>query len=337
MIYKDIYPGIVSVAIICWHMNCSIYKCHGNELTYYLLTYPAGRSPHLPVLFFTLISFFPISGFSIYNVIPLLFLTDFLNMKAKFHFLGTGTSIGTPMIGCSCKVCKSENPRNKRLRCSAVIVFENGLNILIDASTDLRQQALHHNINRLDAVLLTHHHADHIFGLDDLRVYNYHQNESIPVYTPKKSLAEVKKVYSYAFTSQPPKGGFLRMELIPVWSESFEIKGINIVPVPVNHGEIKILGYRIGNLAYLTDVSAIPEKSLKLLRELGILILSALRYKPHPKHLNVDQAVETAKRIGAERTYFTHISHWVEHTEMEKVLPEGMKPAYDGLITEFDL
>ena len=127
------------------------------------------------------------------------------------------------------------------------------------------------------------------------------------------------------------------MELIPVWSESFEIKGINIVPVPVNHGEIKILGYRIGSLAYLTDVSAIPEKSMKLLRGLDILVLSALRYKPHPKHLNVDQAVETAKRIGAERTYFTHISHWVEHTEMEKELPEGMKPAYDGLITEFDL
>jgi phosphoribosyl 1,2-cyclic phosphate phosphodiesterase len=258
-------------------------------------------------------------------------------MEAKFLFLGTGTSIGTPMIGCGCKVCKSENPRNKRLRCSAVIMLENGLNVLIDASTDLRQQALKHNISRLDAVLLTHHHADHIFGLDDLRVYNYYQHQSIPVYTPKRSMADVKKVYSYAFTDQLPKGGIPRMELIPVWSEPFEINGINIVPVPVNHGEIKILGYRVGNLAYLTDVSAIPEKSLKLLRGLRVLVLSALRYKPHPKHLNVEQAMETAKLIGAERTYFTHISHWVEHDEMEKTLPDWMKPAYDGLIAEFNI
>jgi phosphoribosyl 1,2-cyclic phosphate phosphodiesterase len=291
-------------------------------LTYYLLTYPAGRSPRLPA-FFSEFNF-SISCFSVYNGILELFLTDFLNMQAKFLFLGTGTSIGTPMIGCSCKVCKSENSRNKRLRCSSVIMLENGLNILIDASTDLRQQALRYNINRLDAVLLTHHHADHIFGLDDLRVYNYLQNRSIQVYTPKKSLAEIKKVYSYAFSIQSSKGGFPRMELIPVWSEPFDVKGINIVPVPVNHGEIKILGYRIGNLAYLTDVSAIPEKSLRLLRGLSTLVLSALRYKPHPKHLSVDQAVEMATRIGADRTYFTHISHWVEHNEMEEAMPEGI-------------
>lgn len=258
-------------------------------------------------------------------------------MRAKILFLGTGTSIGTPMIGCGCKVCKSDNPKNNRLRCSAAVILEDAFNILMDASTDLRQQALRYEIKKIDAVLLTHHHADHIFGLDDLRVYNYLHNRSIPVFTPKKSIAEIKRVYRYAFDGRQSRNGVPRMELVPVWADPFAIGHIKVIPVPLVHGEIKILGYRIGDLAYLTDVSGIPVKSMKLLDGLKILVLSALRYKPHPKHLTVDQAVETAKRIGAERTYFTHISHFVEHEEMERMLPDGMKPAYDGLTTEFEI
>jgi phosphoribosyl 1,2-cyclic phosphate phosphodiesterase len=256
-------------------------------------------------------------------------------MKGKLLFLGTGTSIGTPMIGCGCKVCKSEDSRNKRLRCSAFITFENNLQLLIDASTDLRQQALSYKIERLDAILLTHHHADHIFGLDDLRVYNYLQKEKIPVYCPEKSLEEIKKVYSYAFENDCVKGGIPRMELIPVCNDTFNVKSIEVVPVPVNHGDIGILGYKIGNLAYLTDVSSIPESSLPLLDGLGVLVLSALRYKPHPKHLTVEQAVETAGRIKAKKTYFTHISHWVDHYDFKEMLPENMEPSFDGLEVEF--
>ncbi|MBU0580784.1 MAG: MBL fold metallo-hydrolase [Candidatus Margulisbacteria bacterium] len=251
----------------------------------------------------------------------------------KITFLGTGTSHGIPVIGCDCSVCTSQNPKDNRTR-SSVLITHNKKNILIDASTDLRQQALRHKLKNINAVLCTHVHADHVFGMDDLRAFNERQNfEAIPYYAQKRDMEELKDIFHHIFEPVPQKGGGLpKIDLKEIKADHpFNLFGLNILPLKIMHGIVPILGYRIENFAYLTDCSEIPEDTLKQLNNLDILVLDALRHKPHPTHFNVEQAVAMAQKIGAKHTYFTHIAHNLDHEKTNKELPENIELAYDGL------
>jgi len=244
--------------------------------------------------------------------------------------LGTGTSTGVPAIGCKCPVCTSNNPKNKRLRPS-VLVETKGASILIDTSPDLRQQALAYGITRIDAVLYTHAHADHVHGIDELRSFNFIQGAPIPVYGNRETMERVRLLFDYIFQGGPGEGGGKPMIDINVIDGPFEVAGAHVEPLEVFHGTMQILAYRIGNFAYLTDVSHIPEKAMERIKGLEVVVLDALRYKPHPTHMNIEQAIEAAREIGAGRTLFTHFSHAVDYGEAQKMLPPGMEPAYDGL------
>ncbi len=247
-------------------------------------------------------------------------------------FLGTGTSTGVPMVGCTCAVCTSTDPKNYRTRPS-LLVQHNGRNILIDASIDLRIQALRHKLMDIDAVLCTHVHADHVFGMDDLRPFNMIHKKDIPYYATARDCEELKDVFHHVF--EPPVqvgGGLPRIALNIITPDvPFELLGLSITPVPIMHGVLPIIGFRIGRMAYLTDCSMIPEASFDMLHDLDLLVLDALRDTKHPTHFSLDEAVEAAQRISAKRTYFTHIAHNLEHVATNKKLPAGMELAYDGL------
>lgn len=249
----------------------------------------------------------------------------------KLTFLGTGTSHGIPTIGCNCPVCRSDNPQNKRTRCGALLQI-NGRNWLIDTPTEFRLQALRENLTHVDAVLYTHGHADHILGLDDLRVFT--AQRPLDIYGNRETLITIRRTFPYAF--KPPKqtgGGFPC--LIPHRvAGSFSIGETEIIPLPVLHGKMSILGYRIGPLVYITDASRIPDRTYSLTTGCRCLVLNALRYYPHPTHFSLAQAIETAERIGAEKVFFTHICHNLEHETVNRFLPSGMQLAYDGLSVE---
>ncbi len=247
----------------------------------------------------------------------------------EITFLGTGTSHGVPVITCDCAVCRSGNPKNKRTR-SSLWVREKETSLLIDTATEFRLQALKANIEQVDGVLYTHCHADHVFGFDDLRVFSKLTSKSIPVYGNEPTITELRDVFSYVFRKTQKGGGKPQVETIVV-QDSFRIQDVVVQPIPVFHGALPILGYRIGNLAYITDCSHVPPTSLDLLQGLEILILGVIRYEPHPTHMNVGQALDLARKLRAKRTYFTHISHLLEHGEMSKTLPTGVYLAYDGL------
>lgn len=249
--------------------------------------------------------------------------------ELRVTFLGTGTSTGVPVPTCGCAVCSSDDPRDRRLRPSVLLRWT-GASVLIDCSTDLRAQALHHAIDRVDAVLFTHGHADHILGLDDLRLYNWKQGRAIPAYGSALTLEALKRTFWYVFDDEPTESTRPELELRLV-DERFSLLGQTVVPVPALHGRIPILGYRIGEFAYLTDVSEIPASSYPLLEGLEVLVLNALRERPHPMHLTLQQAIEQAARIGARRTYFTHMSHEVHHATVSQSLPAGVELAHDGL------
>ncbi len=202
--------------------------------------------------------------------------------------------------------------------------------MLIDTSTDLRQQALTHGIERIDAVLYTHAHADHVLGLDELRLYNWRQKSAIPAYGSTRTLDAVRRTFWYVFDDEPGESTRPALDLRPV-DGPFDLLGRTVTPIPVDHGRLPILGWRIGGFAYLTDVSRIPEESYGLLAELDVLVLSALRERPHPTHLSVEAAIEEAHRIGARRTLFTHMSHEIGHARTQSRLPPGVELAYDGL------
>lgn len=238
--------------------------------------------------------------------------------------------MGVPMVGCNCRVCLSPNPKDKRLRTSAFIKVDE-VHILIDTSIDYRQQMLRYGIDHLDAVLYTHHHVDHILGLDDLRSFNFIYRCSIPLYATQETIRHIKRVFQYAFSGTPNASGVPQLSLNIIDRQPFTIKGVEIIPIPLWHGDLPVLGFRIGDFAYCTDVNKIPETSYPLLKGLRVLILDALRFKPHPTHFSVEQAVQEAQRIGAQETYFTHISHKIMHDETEAQLPEGIHVAYDGL------
>ncbi len=266
------------------------------------------------------------------------FTLDCLSMVFKITFLGTGTSTGIPLIGCTCRVCNSSNTKDKRLRSSVLVeVFKENeapAGILIDAGPDFRQQMLTYGITSLDGILLTHEHRDHIAGLDDVRAFNFLSQKPVSVYAEQRVLNAVQKEFEYAFTGFHFPG-LPRMVLHSINLDPFSINGIRIIPVRAMHGFLPILGFRTGPFGYLTDVKDIEEKELDKFRGVEVFVVSTVQKTPHRTHLSLSQAVDIAKRVGASRTYLTHLSHCLDpHKELVGILPEGILPAYDGLVIE---
>lgn len=251
-------------------------------------------------------------------------------------FLGTGTSHGVPVIGCDCEVCTSSNPKNRRFRTSALIEDGDGRSVLIDASVDFRQQALRANIRALSDIVLTHAHADHILGLDDTRIFCRANPNGLNLYLDARTDQRIRQVFDYVYGAAIQQGGGLPKfnNILVEPGRSFQVQGMMVTPVSIFHGKLPILGYRIGDLAYLTDCSHILEASFRYLHDLDVLVLDALRPEPHPTHFSLSEAVEAAHRIGARQTYFTHITHRLEHDATNAALPPTMQLAYDGLTIE---
>ncbi len=255
----------------------------------------------------------------------------------RLTFLGTGTSFGVPQVGCGCTVCRSADPRDRRGR-SAAMVETGTATILIDTPPELRLQLLAAGVTRVDAVLYTHEHADHTNGIDDLRIFSVRQRRALPIYGPPETLERLRTGFSYIFddtvqayegTSKP------KLELHPIDAgRPVSVAGAEVLPLAFQHGHIRVYGYRIGPLAYLTDIKAIPEAERRQLLGLDVLVLNALWWRPHPTHLSIAEAVQTAQELGARRTYLTHLTHETGHAELAGQLPEGIFPAYDGLTVE---
>ena len=249
-------------------------------------------------------------------------------------FLGSGTSTGIPSLCCNCDVCQSANPKNKRLR-SSILVRNDENNLLIDTSTDLRQQCLVNNITHINQVLYTHHHADHVHGIDELRSFNYFNNTVIPCYGNKQTIHEIKKNFNYIFNGTTQIGGGLpKLTLHIANGETFTLGGISVTPLDIIHGELTILGYKLNNCAYITDCSRIPSETKKQLRNLDILILNALGFDPHPTHFSLSQALDAVKELAPKHAIFTHINHKFDHEAVLAELPEGVELAYDGMAIE---
>jgi len=248
----------------------------------------------------------------------------------KITFLGTGTSQGVPVIGCDCKVCRSLDFRDKRFRTSLHIAVDDQ-SFVIDTGPDFRMQMLRSKINTLDAVIFTHEHKDHTAGLDDIRPYNFLQQKDIPIFGRKQVLEQIQREYSYIF-SDKKYPGIPRVTCVEIDERPFQINRTELIPIPVLHYKLPVLGFRLGNFSYITDANFIPEDSYKLLEGTKILVLNALQLEPHISHFTLEQAIDQAIQIGAEKTYFTHISHRLgNHEEVEKILPKGIFLAYDGL------
>ena len=250
-------------------------------------------------------------------------------MSLTVTLMGSGTSTGVPVIGCSCAICTSDNPRNRRLRPGLKLETAAGV-ALVDTPPDLREQALRFGLPRLDAVLFTHSHADHVFGLDDVRIFNFRQRAPIPCYASRETLRTLRRAFAYVFEETQEGGGKPQLDLVEI-DGPFELLGRRVVPVPVLHGAMEVLGFRLGSFAYVTDCSAIPESSFRLLDGVEVLILDALRYRPHSTHFSVEQAVEAAARIGAARTILTHLAHDVDYGAPEVELPPAVELGYDGI------
>ena len=247
----------------------------------------------------------------------------------KVTFIGTGTSQGVPVINCSCDVCRSDDPRNNRLRTS-VTIQTGQTTLLIDTTTDLRQQLLRYPVQTIDAVLYTHAHEDHICGIDDLRAFNFITNRRIPAYGSSETIGRLTEIFSYAFGNGRLVPGLPNLEARVV-DHTFRINELEITPLELHHGQSLVLGYRIGSFAYCTDVSYLPEHTASGLKNLDVLVLDALRHKPHPTHFSIEEALNVAGQIGAAKTYLIHMSHNVDHEKDSKLLPENIYFAYDGL------
>jgi phosphoribosyl 1,2-cyclic phosphate phosphodiesterase len=253
-----------------------------------------------------------------------------MDLPIYITVLGSGTSTGVPSIGCQCEVCTSSDPRDNRLRPSILIRYA-GQGILIDTTPDFRTQALRAPVDRVDAILYTHSHADHILGLDDVRPFNYRQRSAIPVYAKQDTLDDIRRVFRYAFQPEPLQTSVPRLKLHAIEDEPFDLFGLTITPLPVMHGAAEILGYRFGSAAYITDQSDIPEATKEKLRDLDVLFLDALRHKPHPTHSTVAQSLKWVEELRPRRTFFTHICHDLGHAKTEAALPAGVYLAYDGM------
>jgi len=248
----------------------------------------------------------------------------------KVNFLGTGTSQGVPVIGCDCEVCKSLDFRNKRFRTSIHVEAE-GVSLVVDTGPDFRMQMLRAGVQRLDAILFTHEHKDHTAGLDDIRPFNFMQQTDIPIFAARNVLDQVQREYAYIFSSKKYPG-VPQVEPVEITENPFNVKGLDVTPIPVLHYKLPVFGFRIGDFSYITDANHIPAESMKLLEGTEVLVLNALQITPHISHFTLDEAIAVAKKIGAKRTYFTHISHRLGlHDAIDKQIPEGMALAYDGL------
>jgi phosphoribosyl 1,2-cyclic phosphate phosphodiesterase len=256
----------------------------------------------------------------------------------RLILLGTGTSFGVPQIGCGCAVCRSADPRDKRTRCGAIIETDNGARLLIDTPPELRLQLVAAGISDVDAVLFTHEHADHIHGIDDLRAVTIRRPAPLPFYGEPATLATLRTRFPYIMDDAfLPLPGTTRPEgrLVPITAGvPFEVAGTTVLPIAVPHGRASVVGFRVGDIGYITDAKSLPPSALDALAGVRVLVLNALLRKAHPTHLSIAEAVDTAQRVGAERTFLTHLTHDNFHADLASELPAGIAPAYDGLVVD---
>ena len=248
----------------------------------------------------------------------------------KITVLGSGTSVGVPTPGCHCAVCSSTDPRDNRLRPSILIQYC-GRNVVIDTTPDFRTQVLRAGLDRIDAVLFTHSHADHIMGLDDVRPFNFRQKTRIPIFAAADTMEAIHRVFRYIFTDEERQSAVPQLDTHTLNGEAFDLFGLSIEPIRVLHGSSSIYGYRFGRAAYLTDHSDIPPESLEKLRGLDVIFLDALREKPHPTHSTIERSLRTVAELAPRRAFFTHIAHDLSHARTESRLPPPSRLAYDGL------
>ncbi|HUR30272.1 MAG TPA: MBL fold metallo-hydrolase [Saprospiraceae bacterium] len=254
----------------------------------------------------------------------------------EITLLGTGTSQGIPVIGCTCKACLSSDPKDKRTR-TAAFIQANNTGIAIDLGPDFRRQMLDNGLSNVHSILLTHEHNDHISGLDDIRPINYLYKRDIPIYGSARSLLEVRRRFFYAFDPEYHYPGKPKITAMVINDDPFSLGEINVIPIPVDHGDMAIYGFRIGKFAYVTDAKTIPESSKLLLKELDVLVLNALRFEPHETHLNIEEAIVLVKELKPAKCFLTHISHDTGlHAEINEILPEGIQLGYDGLKIRID-
>lgn len=255
------------------------------------------------------------------------------DIKGELILLGTGTSVGVPAIGCSCPVCLSRDPKNQRTRASAILGLPGG-NLLLDTSPDLRQQLLREGIGIVHAVVYTHEHSDHVMGFDDLRLFQFYLGRPVPIFCRSEVRRRIETAFDYAFSGieQTHAGAAPAVDIVEIDVAPFNVLGETLIPIPLKHGpRFDVLGFRIGRVAYCTDVSEIPASSWPLLENLDVLILDALRPQPHPTHLSIDEAVSIAQRLRPKQTYFTHCSCHIDYETVNASLPEGIAVGYDGL------
>lgn len=257
-------------------------------------------------------------------------------MPLRLTVLGSGTSVGVPTIGCRCDVCQSKDPRDNRLRPSVLLQYD-AKTVLVDTTPDFRQQALRFGIERLDAILYTHSHADHILGLDDLRPLSFRQKGPIPIYASEDTLEGIRSMFHYVFSGKPTESSVPRIEIRNLDGQPFDLFDVRCIPIELRHGRGRSFGFRFGKLAYLTDHSEVPEEAMPLLDDLDVLFLDALRHKPHPTHSTVEQSLRYVERLKPRRAFFTHICHDLPHERTEQMLPPHVRLAYDGLQLEVEL
>jgi phosphoribosyl 1,2-cyclic phosphate phosphodiesterase len=255
------------------------------------------------------------------------------DIAGQLIVLGTGTSTGVPLIGCECQTCTSDNPRNQRTRCALVLGLPQG-NLLVDTPPDLRNQLLRERIGLIHAVLFTHEHVDHLYGLDDVRIFPFYLQNRLPVYCEDRVERRIRTAFDYAFASESSDfrpAAVPQLEIRRITTQPFSLLGAWVRPLRLLHGGGEVLGFRFGDVAYCTDTNHIPVETWALLEGLDVLILDCLRPRPHATHFGLDEAIDVAHRVGARRTLFTHISHELEHETTNAQLPRGMELAYDGL------